>query len=49
MRPGTPLPLENARRLEGYVDHYTDVRLNSASGTWRVAVGCRYVWQKSHQ
>ena len=33
IRPGTPLPLEDARRLvEGYVDHYNNVRLNSAVG-----------------
>ena len=31
--PGTPLSLEDARRLvEGYVEHYNDVRLNSAIG-----------------
>ena len=31
IRPGTPLSLEDARRLaEGYVEHYNDVRLNSA-------------------
>ena len=31
IRPGTPLSLEDARRLvEGYVKHYNDVRLNSA-------------------
>jgi hypothetical protein len=33
MRLGTPLPLDDARRLvEGYVGHYTNVRLNSAAG-----------------
>jgi putative transposase len=33
IRPGTPLSLEDARRLvEGYVEHYNDVRLNSAVG-----------------
>src|SRR5262249_1684300 len=33
IRPGTPLSLEDARRLvEGYVDHYNNVRLNSATG-----------------
>src|SRR5437763_14643539 len=33
IRPGTPLSLEDARRLvEGYVDHYNNVRLNSAVG-----------------
>ena len=33
IRPGTPLSLEDARRLvEGYVDHYNNVRLNSAIG-----------------
>ena len=33
IRPGTPLSLEDARRLvEGYVDHYNHVRLNSATG-----------------
>ena len=32
-RSGTPLSLEDARRLvEGYVEHYNDVRLNSAIG-----------------
>ena len=44
IRPGTPLSLEDARRLvEGYVDHYNNVRLNSATGyitpkdiCWRV-------------
>src|SRR5215472_15967362 len=30
IRPGTPLSLDDARRLvSGYVDHYNDVRLNS--------------------
>jgi hypothetical protein len=33
MRPGTPLSLEDARRLvEGDVEHYNNVRLNSAIG-----------------
>src|SRR5438309_12108719 len=33
IRPGTPLSLDDARRLvEGYVEHYNDVRLNSAIG-----------------
>jgi putative transposase len=34
IRPGTPLSLEGVRRLvkEGYVEHYNDVRLNSAIG-----------------
>jgi Integrase core domain len=33
IRPGTPLSLEDARRLvEGYVEHYNNVRLNSAAG-----------------
>jgi putative transposase len=33
IRPGTPLSLEDARRLvKGYVDHYNDVRRNSAIG-----------------
>ena len=33
IRPGTPLSLEDARRLvEGYVEHYNGVRLNSAIG-----------------
>jgi transposase InsO family protein len=33
IRPGTPLSLEDARRLvEGYVAHYNSVRLNSATG-----------------
>ena len=31
--PGTPLSLDDARRLvQGYVDHYNNVRLNSATG-----------------
>jgi hypothetical protein len=33
MRSGTPLSLDDARRLvEGYVGHYNNVRLNSAVG-----------------
>ena len=33
IRPGTPLSLEDARRLvNGYVDHYNNVRLSSAIG-----------------
>jgi putative transposase len=33
IRPGTPLSLEDAPRLvDGYVEHYNDVRLNSAIG-----------------
>lgn len=33
IRPGTPLSLEDARCLvEGYVEHYNNVRLNSATG-----------------
>ena len=33
IRPGTPLSLDDARRLvRGYVDHYNNVRLNSAVG-----------------
>jgi putative transposase len=33
IRPGTPLSLEDAWRLvEGYVKHYNNVRLNSATG-----------------
>jgi putative transposase len=33
IRPGTPLSLDDARRLvEGYVEHYNSVRLNSAVG-----------------
>ena len=33
IRPGTPLSLEDARRLVGrYVEHYNDVRLHSAIG-----------------
>src|SRR5207245_8857096 len=33
IRPRTPLSLEDARRLvEGYVEHYNDVRLHSAIG-----------------
>ena len=33
IRPGTPLSLEDARRLvEGYVEHYNNARLNSAIG-----------------
>ena len=32
IRPGTALSLDDARRLvEGYVDHYNNVRLNSAT------------------
>jgi len=33
IRPGVPLSLEDARRLvQGYVEHYNTVRLNSAIG-----------------
>ena len=33
IRPGTPLSLADARRLvKGYVEHYNNVRLNSAIG-----------------
>ena len=33
IRPGTPLSLEDARRLvEGYVEHYNNERLSSAVG-----------------
>jgi hypothetical protein len=33
IRPRTPLSLDDARRLvEGYVEHYNNVRLNSAVG-----------------
>jgi hypothetical protein len=33
IRPGTPLSLDDARRLvQGYVDHYNNVCLNSATG-----------------
>ena len=33
IRPGTPLSLEDARRqVAGYVEHYNNVRLNSAIG-----------------
>ena len=33
IRPGTPLSLDDARRLvEGYVGHYNTVRLNCATG-----------------
>jgi transposase InsO family protein len=33
IRPGTPLSLEDARRLvQGYVEHYNNVRLNGAIG-----------------
>jgi putative transposase len=33
IRPRTPLSLEDARRLvEGYVDYYNNLRLNSATG-----------------
>ncbi len=33
IRPGTPLTLEDARRLiQGYVHHYNTVRLHSAIG-----------------
>jgi hypothetical protein len=32
-RPGTPLSLKDTRRLiESYVEHYNNVRLNSATG-----------------
>ena len=32
IRPGTPLSLEDARRMiEHYVEHYNNVRLNSAT------------------
>jgi putative transposase len=33
IRPSTPLSLEDVRRLvQGYVEHYNNVRLNSAIG-----------------
>src|SRR5580704_17386722 len=33
IRPGTPLSLDDAQRLAtGYVHHYNNVRLNSATG-----------------
>jgi len=33
IRPGTPLSLDDGRRLvEGYIEHYNNVRLNSAIG-----------------
>ena len=33
IRPGAPLSLDDARRLVlGYVDHYNNIRLNSATG-----------------
>ena len=33
IRPGTPLSLDDARRLvQGYVEHYNSIRLNSAIG-----------------
>jgi putative transposase len=33
IRPGTPLSLDDGRRLvEGYVEHYNNIRLNSAVG-----------------
>jgi transposase InsO family protein len=33
IRPGTPVSLDDARRLvSGYVDHYNNVRLHSATG-----------------
>ena len=33
IRPGTPLSLDDARRLvQDYVDHYNNGRLNSATG-----------------
>ncbi|HWO35842.1 MAG TPA: integrase core domain-containing protein [Candidatus Acidoferrum sp.] len=33
IRPGTPLSLDDARRLvQDYVEHYNDVRLNTAIG-----------------
>jgi hypothetical protein len=40
IRPGTPLSLEDARRLvQGYVEHYNNVRLNSATGYITPAYG----------
>ena len=34
IRPGTSLSLEDARRLvQGYVEHYNNLRLNSAVGS----------------
>src|SRR5713226_6506 len=36
IRPGTPLSLDDARRLvQGYVEHYNNIRLNSAVATSR--------------
>ena len=33
IRPGTPLSLQDARRqVKGYLEHYNNVRLNSAIG-----------------
>jgi putative transposase len=32
IRPGTPLSLSARRLVRGYVDHYNNVRLNSATG-----------------
>jgi hypothetical protein len=33
IRPGTPLSLEGARRrVQGYVEHYNNIRLNNAIG-----------------
>ncbi|MBI3208116.1 MAG: IS3 family transposase, partial [Candidatus Solibacter usitatus] len=33
IRPGTPLSLDDARRqVQGYVERYNNIRLNSATG-----------------
>ena len=32
IRPGTPLSLDDARLVKDYVEHYNNVRLNSAIG-----------------
>ena len=42
IRPRTPLSLDDARRLvEGYVEYYNNVRLNSATGYIRRPSGPR--------
>jgi len=46
IRPRTPLSLDDARGLvQGYVDHYNNVRLNSATGTSRRRT-CRWAGSK---
>ena len=51
IRPGTPLSLEDARCLvEGYVEHYNNVRLNSAIGyiTVKTTAGRRACTAEGH-